>query len=99
MSGSDQDNLSKMAVAFPACPLCGAGGSFKLSGFRKDKVACGSCGAEWVSPQFGTDADLSELTLNNAGKNQDLRGLVYATGMEAEIVKWPTTAKSRHRHH
>jgi HEAT repeat protein len=88
MSDKVEDNLSKMAAAFPACPLCGAGGSFKLSGFRKDKVACGSCGGEWASPQFGTDADLAELTLNNAGKNQDLRGLVY-TGLGIKKNKTP----------
>lgn len=76
--------LGKMTAAFASCPVCAAGGAFKLVGLEKNRVQCTTCKAEWDSPAFprnlskwvpqdAIQLQLTQLTLWKAGKNRELR--------------------------
>ena len=59
-----KDEVEKFMLSyFPSCPLCGAEEGYEVSGLLKNYVQCKSCGAKWVSSDFGKCKELRNLTL------------------------------------
>lgn len=59
-----KDEVEKFMLShFPLCPLCGEKAGYEVSGLSKNYVQCKSCGAKWMSSDFGKCKELRNMIL------------------------------------